>query len=864
MTQSRCSTPVAEDGFAVDCLHSRVAAEAFDSLPSSTAAIPCPLQSHRRSHVLGSSVQPLFHLSASMSSIPDACEHLEAVDANDHVFVGDAAYSSEIKDAVLDTEDPAHSATTDPSRVKQEPTKKKEPVTPLADRASKAADSKKLASLRFSTAKNLIVPHLQPSSSELSAAIIKARATSRADTSIAPSLEAVVARLVEGFSNDESALIDYVRNCLIASGATETEIADVETVINDCCKWKVYCDCSLDSSYLCLSGWEVLNNSLFGFSNNDFRLSCVTSLRKLRCAVGNYVRNLALKHDILVSQDFNCASMKDCDRELSRLEKRRESEQKQWDAATQKVIDKFQKDEESKFAAASKALAKAVIATPKKVSAKTTAKCNPPAPPSKSIAMFFKKGDKPAEIESMPPPPAIAKMIPSTVSAASETSSVISVSMKQKAPLSRFLPWNTPNFTTMAPHPYGPFEGSDKRAFRDASVPGELSSWLHVFKACKIIPALAPVAVEQDESGDSGGVTLRKRLIHHASVMVAGEWFDARRPAYYGVVLRSAPCVTAKTPFAQDKSLDYDFNSEDEWSDEEDGETINSCDEDEEVDDEYDLDDGFIDDEFNVGKNLPTANLVPQVMVHSELRTEASLSANFAELSTVWLEMGPLECDADQDEDDKTVGSKRKRSAHHVAAPPEEDVTFSGFRESGAKPIEKRFGPSLGAATNIKRDQTKQKKQQSKTKGLKKQMKENAEPSQTKQKKQQSKTKGLKKQVKENAAPSQTKQKKQQSKTKGLKNQVKENAAPSQTSGFKLPSTLKFEQRLGKNQCQLTWNVPLQQRAVSVSDIHQRMMSQPDFNQFESESIRNGNVAFDGHHRGSSQPLPPTFREQQL
>ena len=47
-----------------------------------------------------------------------------------------------------------------------------------------------------------------------------------------------------------------------------------------------------------------------------------------------------------------------------------------------------------------------------------------------------------------------------------------------------------------------------------------------------------------------------------------------------------------------------------------------------------------------------------------------TLSANFAELSSERLQMGPLECDADQDEDDESVGSKRKRSAHHVAAPP--------------------------------------------------------------------------------------------------------------------------------------------------------------------------------------------------
>lgn len=647
------------------------------------------------------------------------CEQPEAFDGNDHVSVGDPSTSSENEDAVLSIDDPAQSTATEPSKLKQKPAKKKEPMMSLAERAGKAADSKKLASLRFSTAKNLIVPHLQPSSSELSAAIIKARATSRADTSIAPSLQVVVARLVEGFSDDESALIDYVRKCLIASGASESEIADISTVVNDCCKRKVYCECCLDSSNLSLSGWEVVDNSLFGFSSNDFRLSGVASLRKLRCTVGDFVRNLVLKHDLLVSQDFNKASMKDCEKELSRLEKKRESEQKQWDATIQKVVDKFQKDEESKVAAASKALAKAApsatkSSVPKHSSAKTgaelfslvvtssdeasiggsclsskasnahiekevvatsavskaapksAAKCNPPAVPSKSISMFFKKVDKPVEVELLPPPLAVTKIMPSTeaakspiVSASSDASAVVAVASKQKGRLSRFMPWNTPNFTIMAPHPYGPFEGSEKRVFRDAAVPGELSSWLQVFKACKIVPALAPVTVEQDESGEPGGVTMRKRLIHHASVMVDGEWFSAIRPAYYGVVLRSALCVTARTPFAQDKSLDYDYNSEDEWSDEEDGETINSCDEDEEVDDDDDLDDGFVDDEFDAGKNLPTAKLVPQVMIYSESTIDASLSAYFSELSTEWIEMDPLECDAEQDEDDDTAGSKR-------------------------------------------------------------------------------------------------------------------------------------------------------------------------------------------------------------
>lgn len=181
------------------------------------------------------------------------------------------------------------------------------------------------------------------------------------------------------------------------------------------------------------------------------------------------------------------------------------------------------------------------------------AKCVPPAHPSKSTSMFFKKVAERAEVELLPPSPAITKNVPwngtaksSAVPAPAEVTPAIAVAAKAKARLTRFMPWNTPNFTIMAPHPYVPFEGSEKRVCRDAAVPGDLSSWIQVFKACKIVPALAPVSVEQDESGERDGVSSRKRLIHHASIMVDGEWFTAARPAYYGVVLRSAPAVTAR------------------------------------------------------------------------------------------------------------------------------------------------------------------------------------------------------------------------------------------------------------------------------------------------------------------------------
>jgi ribosomal 30S subunit maturation factor RimM len=290
------------------------------------------------------------------------------------------------------------------------------------------------------------------------------------------------------------------------------------------------------------------------------------------------------------------------------------------------------------------------------------AKCAPPAHPSKSTAMFFKKVSKPAEVELLPPSPAITKNVPwndtAKSSAVPAVTPVTAVAAKANARHTRFMPWITPNFSIMAPHPYGPFEGSEKRVCRDAAVPGDLSSWIQVFKACKIVPALPPVSVERDESGEPNGVTLRKRLIHHASIMVDGEWFTATRPAYYGVVLRLAPAVTARSPLAQDKSLDYDYNSEDEWSEEEHGESINTCDEDEEVAGDYDLDDAFIDNEFDAGKILPAANLVPQIMINSE-SIDASLSIFFAELATEWFECDSLQRDAEQDEDKETAGSKR-------------------------------------------------------------------------------------------------------------------------------------------------------------------------------------------------------------
>lgn len=54
------------------------------------------------------------------------------------------------------------------------------------------------------------------------------------------------------------------------------------------------------------------------------------------------------------------------------------------------------------------------------------------------------------------------------------------------------------------------------------------------------------------------------------------------------------------------------------------------------------------------------------------------------------------------------------------------------------------------------------------------------------------------------------------------------------TGGYKLASTLKFQQRSDSSQCRLAWNVPtnMQPRVASVTDIHLQMMSKPENHAF--------------------------------
>ncbi|CAG9808302.1 unnamed protein product [Chironomus riparius] len=72
---------------------------------------------------------------------------------------------------------------------------------------------------------------------------------------------------------------------------------------------------------------------------------------------------------------------------------------------------------------------------------------------------------------------------------------------------------------------------------------------------------------------------------------------ENRRPAYYGTWRKKSKSITARRPFVQDaKFFDYEVDSDDEWEEEEPGESLHGSDsekEKEKDDDDYELDDDF-------------------------------------------------------------------------------------------------------------------------------------------------------------------------------------------------------------------------------------------------------------------------------
>jgi hypothetical protein len=91
---------------------------------------------------------------------------------------------------------------------------------------------------------------------------------------------------------------------------------------------------------------------------------------------------------------------------------------------------------------------------------------------------------------------------------------------------------------------------------------------------------------------------------------------------------------------------------------------------------------------------------------------------------------------------------------------------------------------------------------------------------------------------------------------------------------FKLASTLKYEQKSGSSQCQLAWNVHgKQQKIASVTDIHQQMLSESDWNEpssaagWQEEGVcawRNERSAMEGNVKSREHWIPLTNGKERL
>ncbi|GFY93396.1 chromatin assembly factor-1 [Actinidia rufa] len=80
--------------------------------------------------------------------------------------------------------------------------------------------------------------------------------------------------------------------------------------------------------------------------------------------------------------------------------------------------------------------------------------------------------------------------------------------------------------------------------------------------------------------------------------------FDkSHRPAFYGICPKKSKVISPRQPLRKDPDLDYDIDSDEEWEEEEPGESLSDCDKDDEeenleegisrADDEEDSEDGF-------------------------------------------------------------------------------------------------------------------------------------------------------------------------------------------------------------------------------------------------------------------------------
>ncbi|CAE6515219.1 unnamed protein product [Rhizoctonia solani] len=113
------------------------------------------------------------------------------------------------------------------------------------------------------------------------------------------------------------------------------------------------------------------------------------------------------------------------------------------------------------------------------------------------------------------------------------------------------------------------------------------------------IRAIMQELTDAEVVGDSKTVRRLTNLLKNRRALPAKlfHFHENKRPAYYGTWTKSSPHIGPRRPFGKDESLDYDYDSGEDWEEEGDGEVIVSDGSDEEDSGSEDEEEGWLVDD---------------------------------------------------------------------------------------------------------------------------------------------------------------------------------------------------------------------------------------------------------------------------
>lgn len=82
--------------------------------------------------------------------------------------------------------------------------------------------------------------------------------------------------------------------------------------------------------------------------------------------------------------------------------------------------------------------------------------------------------------------------------------------------------------------------------------------------------------------GNNGNTTVQRETRLHNKRRKLLQFDHSYRPAYYGTFSKKSDSIRPQNPFRKDSSLDYEIDSDEEWEEEDPGESLSDCDKDDE------------------------------------------------------------------------------------------------------------------------------------------------------------------------------------------------------------------------------------------------------------------------------------------